>query len=256
MIDPKLPRERLHKVLARVGLGSRRQLEQWIRDGRVTVNGVVAGVGEVVDATAAISLDGRAIDHKICSAAHRSLLYYKPEGVICTRHDPQGRPTVFDHLPFLRGSRWIAIGRLDINSSGLLLFTTNGELANRWMHPRHHLEREYRVRVLGHVTEKKLQLLRQGVLLEDGWACFKRVEFLNGSGANQWYRVVLHEGRKREVRRLWESQACQVSRLIRVRFAHIVLPVTLKPGEFVEITCSCKIGMSCIVQSRDVRVTP
>ena len=219
--------EKLQKVLARAGHGSRREIESIIEAGRVSVDGKIAKLGDRVEVTPGlkIRIDGHLISvresaEQIC----RVLAYYKPEGELCTRNDPEGRPTVFDRLPKLRGARWIAVGRLDVNTCGLLLFTTDGELANRLMHPSREVEREYAVRVFGQVDDAKLRDLSRGVQLEDGPAAFKTIKFSGGEGINQWYNVTLTEGRNREVRRLWEAVGVQVSRLIRVRYGDIPLP--------------------------------
>lgn len=216
--------EKLQKVLARAGLGSRRQIEHWIEEGRITINGDPAMLGARVTPEQTIRVDGRNIPTHVLQSQQRILIYHKPEGEVCTRSDPQGRPTVFEKLPKLRGARWITIGRLDFNTSGLLLFTTDGELANRLMHPSHEIEREYAVRVLGKVNAEMLVRLKAGVMLEDGPAHFDAIVDAGGSGANHWYHVVLKEGRNREVRRLWEAVGIKVSRLIRVRFGGVQLP--------------------------------
>ncbi|MFU8797637.1 MAG: 23S rRNA pseudouridine(2605) synthase RluB [Gammaproteobacteria bacterium] len=227
--------EKLQKVLARAGLGSRRQIEGWIDEGRVSINGNVAKVGDRVDTTARIMVDGRPVRiHAADAVKRRVLLYHKPEGEICTRKDPEGRPTVFDSLPLIRGQRWLSIGRLDINTSGLLLFTNDGELAHHLMHPSYEIEREYAARILGKVDQAMLDRLRKGVQLEDGLAAFDEIHDAGGEGANHWYHVVLREGRNREVRRVWESQGVKVSRLIRVRYAHITLPRQLRAGKWME----------------------
>ncbi|UXN33877.1 23S rRNA pseudouridine(2605) synthase RluB [Avibacterium paragallinarum] len=230
--------EKLQKVLARAGKGSRREIEAMIAANRVSVNGKMATLGDrvVVNANLKIRIDGHIVNlqqaqKEIC----RVLMYYKPEGELCTRHDPEGRATVFDRLPRLTGSRWIAVGRLDINTSGLLLFTTDGELANRLMHPSREVEREYSVRVFGQVDEAMLARLRKGVQLEDGPASFKSIKPMGGQGINQWFDVTLMEGRNREVRRLWESQGIQVSRLIRIRYGNIKLMKTLPRGGWEEM---------------------
>ena len=227
--------EKLQKVLARAGLGSRRALEVWIRDGRVRVNGQVAELGMRVGPEDRIEVDGRTLG-KVAETdtAPRVLLYNKPQGEICTRDDPEGRPTCFERLPRLPDGRWISIGRLDFNTSGLLLFTTDGELANRLMHPSSTLDREYAVRIHGGVEEAMLKRLKEGVLLEDGPAKFSDIRFYDGDGANRWYHVTLMEGRNREVRRLWESQGVEVSRLKRVRFGPVVMPSTLTQGRWLE----------------------
>ncbi|EGQ9167961.1 23S rRNA pseudouridine(2605) synthase RluB [Vibrio cholerae] len=229
--------EKLQKVLARAGHGSRRELEALIRAGRVSVNGKVAVLGErLEDDNAVVRIDGHVVSVKaqeevIC----RVLAYYKPEGELCTRHDPEGRRTVFDRLPKIRGSRWISVGRLDANTSGLLLFTTDGELANRLMHPSRQVEREYLVRVFGDVTEEKVRNLVRGVQLEDGMARFEDVMYAGGEGINHTFYVVINEGRNREVRRLWESQGTTVSRLKRVRYGDIFLDKKLPRGGWMEL---------------------
>jgi 23S rRNA pseudouridine2605 synthase len=230
------PSEKLQKVLARAGLGSRRAIEGWIAEGRVRVNGEIAELGRRVRAADRIEVDGRLIPR---AAEHaqvtRVLLYNKPPGEICTRDDPEGRPTCFERLPRLGDGRWIAVGRLDFNTAGLLLFTTNGDLANRLMHPSAGIDREYAVRVHGEVDGAVLDRLREGVLLDDGPARFTDVRFHGGEGANRWYHVALMEGRNREVRRLWESQGLEVSRLKRVRFGPVVMPSTLIVGRWLEM---------------------
>lgn len=216
--------EKLQKVLARSGHGSRRELEAKIAAGRISVNGKVATLGERIEADAKVRIDGHEVNIKpLEDVVCRVLMYHKPEGELCTRRDPEGRPTVYDRLPRMQGARWVAVGRLDVNTSGLLLFTTDGELANRLMHPANQIEREYAVRVFGEVTDAMLKQLRTGVTLEDGPAAFKEVSRTGGEGINQWFHVVLTEGRNREVRRLWESQGLQVSRLIRIRYGSIRL---------------------------------
>lgn len=229
----KLQTEKLHKVLARQGIGSRRQLEQWIQQGRVTINGKIAKLGERVSAKANICIDGKPITIKAIQP--RVLLYNKPEGEVCTRSDEKGRATVFEHLPKLTVGRWISIGRLDINSSGLLLFTNNGELAHRLMHPASQVEREYMVRVFGQVDKNIIKDLLTGVELSDGMAKFKSIQRVSGDGLNQWFRVVVTEGRNRLVRRLWQAKKIAVNRLIRVRFCDILLPCSLDSGKFIEL---------------------
>jgi 23S rRNA pseudouridine2605 synthase len=230
--------ERLQKILARAGYGSRRQVEDWIRAGRIRVNGKPAELGLGVTATDTIEIDGRtvAVTAALGQPAPLTLLYHKPVGELTTRADPEGRPTVFDRLPPLKTARWIAVGRLDLNTAGLLLLTTDGELANRLMHPSSEIEREYAVRVLGAVSPGVLERLLGGVELEDGRAAFATLRDAGGSGANHWYHVTLKEGRNREVRRMWESQGVAVSRLMRVRFGPIGLPRQLRPGHHRPLT--------------------
>jgi 23S rRNA pseudouridine2605 synthase len=227
--------EKLQKVLARVGVGSRRQIEQWITEGRITVNGEPATLGRRVTASDRVTLDGRIIPTVGITPKSRVLVYHKPEGEVCTRSDPQGRPTVFDHLPTLRASRWILVGRLDFSTSGLLVITNDGELAHRLMHPSSEIEREYAVRIFGEVTPQMFEQLRQGVQLEDGIARFNDIIDVGGSGSNHWYHVILKEGRYREVRRMWEAVGANLSRLIRVRFGNVTLPRHVRPGRFEDL---------------------
>ncbi len=237
--------ERLHKVLAQAGLGSRRALEQRIADGMVKVNGEVATIGLSVKGGDRIELDGRSFVASALTEPARVLMYNKPEGEMTTRDDPEGRPTIFEALPALKGARWIAIGRLDINTSGLLLLTTDGELANAMMHPSHEVEREYVCRVRAPegedtVSDKLADRLARGVALEDGPAKFDTIERIGGTGMHDhvqhdWFKVTLKEGRNREVRRLWESQGCQVSRLKRVRYGKVELPQPLLRGQSLEL---------------------
>ncbi len=227
--------EKLQKVLARAGCGSRREMEAKIQEGRVSVNGKVAQLGDRVSETDVLRVDGKPVSRRAMTIQRRVIAYHKPVGEMVTRSDPEGRPTVFDNLPRLTGSRWIAVGRLDLNTSGLMLFTTDGELANRLMHPRHSIEREYAVRVLGEVDPAVLERLRTGIELEDGPARFNTLVEAGGEGANHWYHVTLTEGRNREVRRMWESQGCTVSRLIRVRFGPVTLPRFLRLGKSVDL---------------------
>lgn len=230
--------EKLQKVLAHAGHGSRREIESYIEAGRISIDGKTATLGDRIDVNtnAKIRLDGRILGIKDAQKNPcRVLAYYKPEGELCTRHDPDGRPTVFDRLPRIQGARWIAVGRLDVNTSGLLLFTTDGELANRLMHPSREVEREYAVRVFGEVDDAKRNLLLKGVQLEDGPASFRSLKFKGGEGINQWFNVSLTEGRNREVRRMWEAVGVQVSRLIRVRYGDIDLPKALPRGGWVEL---------------------
>ncbi|MCB1874667.1 MAG: pseudouridine synthase [Chromatiales bacterium] len=234
--EPGAQNERVQKVLAGMGMGSRREIEGWIRAGRVTVNGKPVGLGDKVSAGDKIFVDGKPVRSPSQEALERRVIaYHKPSGEVVSRHDPEGRPSVFASLPRLHGGRWIAVGRLDLNTTGLMLFTNDGELANRLMHPSHEIEREYAVRVLGEVPDEILQRLRSGVELEDGPARFDTVEDAGGEGANHWYRVVLREGRNREVRRLWDSQGCTVSRLTRTRFGPIVLNRRLPRGRWEQL---------------------
>lgn len=225
----------MHKILAQAGLGSRRAMEDCIRNGEITVNGRVATIGDRVTPEDRIKVGDRIVRWPVAGLSPRVLLYHKPEGEIVSNDDPQGRPTVFDRLPPARGAKWLAIGRLDFNTSGLLIFTTSGDLANRMMHPRFEVEREYAVRVLGDAGPSKLEALRKGVRLEDGLARFESLQEEGGEGANRWFRVLLKEGRNRVVRRLFESQGLTVSRLMRVRFGLVVLPPSLKRGRFIEL---------------------
>lgn len=230
---------RLQKLLAAAGLGSRRTVEGWIREGRVTVGGCIAQLGDRALPDDDVRLDGKRVALDAAgtkagaAATHELLLYHKPLGEVTTRSDPQGRPTVFERLPAPALGRWIVIGRLDVNTSGLLLFTTDGDLAHRLMHPSAEIEREYRVRVRGTPGPETLGRLQRGIQLEDGPARFDRVvaEPQGGmSGSHTWFRVVLHEGRNREVRRLWAAEGFEVSRLARLRYGTITLPSSLRPG--------------------------
>lgn len=233
---PRPAPERLQKLLSAAGLGSRREIEDWIRAGRVAVNGQPVELGARASAADRISIDGRPVRMSAETKPRRVIAYHKPEGEITTRKDPEGRPTVFESLPRIRGARWIAIGRLDVNTSGLLLFTTDGELANRLMHPSAEITRRYAVRVLGEVEDEVLARLRRGVKLDDGLAQAATVEAAGGSGANRWYHLSLREGRNREVRRMWESQGLTVSRLIRIGYGPIELGRRLPRGKWRELT--------------------
>lgn len=234
--SPQDQPERLQKLLSRAGVGSRREVDAWIQEGRVTVNGRVAEPGTRAQATDRIAVDGKVVESRASSeVVRRVLVYNKPEGEVTTRNDPEGRPTVFDSLPRLKDQRWIAVGRLDINTTGLMLFTTDGELANRLMHPSSEIDREYAVRIFGEVDDAMIQRLREGVLLEDGMAAFSDIARAGGAGINQWYHVTLMEGRNREVRRLWESQGVRVSRLKRVRYGPVFLPSRLTVGKWEEM---------------------
>jgi len=225
--------ERLQKVLAGLGLGSRREIEDWIRAGRVTVNGRPAELGMRAAPNDELAIDGRPVRRQaaIANTETTVLGYHKPVGEVTTRKDPAGRPTVFDRLPTPPSGRWIVVGRLDVNTSGLLLFTTDGELAHRLMHPSSEVEREYLVRVRHQPDAATLARLEQGVQLEDGWARFDRIAAERTTDGQAWFRVVLHEGRNREVRRLWMAVGYEVSRLIRPRYGPVELPRDLRPGE-------------------------
>ena len=225
--------EKVQKILAGAGLASRRESERWIAAGRVTVNGRAASVGDRVSPDDVLRVDGKVVRR---SAPRRRLIrYHKPAGEVTARRDPLGRPTVFDRIPLLGRARWIAIGRLDFNTTGLLLFTDDGELAHRLMHPRSGIEREYAVRILGAPSPRALASLTAGVVLDDGEARFESLRPAGGEGANRWFHVVLREGRNREVRRLFEAAGCTVSRLIRVRFGSVTLPRSLRPGRYEDV---------------------
>lgn len=226
--------QKLQKVLANLGLGSRRKMEDWIEEGRVTVDGSVATLGDRVHAGQALRLDGKPLEVDAAEQV-RVLLYHKPVREVCSRDDPEGRKTVFERLPKLKNGRWISVGRLDFNTSGVLLFTTDGALANALMHPSSAIEREYLVRVMGRVDEPMLERLKDGVELDDGPARFSDIQEGGGDGINRFFYVVLMEGRNREVRRLWESQGTTVSRLKRVRYGEVFLPSKLKKGQWLEL---------------------
>jgi 23S rRNA pseudouridine2605 synthase len=226
--------EKLQKVLARAGIASRREVERWIEEGRVEVEGKKARLGDRVNVDQKVMVDGKPVVMGESDEV-RCLLYHKPVGEVCSRKDPEGRATVFDSLPKLKSGRWIVIGRLDYNTSGLLLFTTDGELANKLMHPSSQIEREYLVRVMGDVDESALERLKNGVELDDGSARFTDIQEGGGDGINRFFYVVLMEGRNREVRRLWESQGYTVSRLKRVRYGHVFIPSKLKKGQWMEL---------------------
>ena len=251
----KLPivSEKLQKVLANAGLGSRREIETWITAGRVSVNGELAKLGDRVKLLDKIRVDGRLVDMHATSKKLRVLIYHKPAREICSRKDPEGRPTVFDTLPKIRQGRWIMVGRLDFNTSGVLLFTTDGELAKRLMHPSYEIEREYAVRIVGEASKETLKQLQTGVVLEDGLAKFDIVTDAGGQGINHWYHVVLREGKNREVRRLWESQGMQVSRLIRIRYGCITLPRLLPPGRWNELETSEISKLQRLVHKSEIK---
>lgn len=224
--------DRVQKVLANAGYGSRRKIEDLVRAGKITVNGKKAELGQRIGSRDRVAINAKPIRlHLQRRQACKVMAYYKPVGEVCTRSDEKGRPTVFDSLPRIRNARWINIGRLDLNTTGLLLFTTDGELANKLMHPATGIEREYAVRVLGEATKSRLQAMRNGVELEDGPARFTDIVDSGGEGSNHWYHVVIMEGRNREIRRLWESQGLAVSRLIRTRFGPCILPRQKRPGQ-------------------------
>lgn len=226
--------EKLQKVLARAGLGSRREMETWIDAGRVSVDGAVAALGDRVNVNQVIRVDGKLVETSR-PVRKRVIMYHKPEGEICSRQDPEGRPSVFDHLPNLRVGKWINIGRLDFNTAGLLLFTTDGELANALTHPSSEIEREYAVRVKGVASDTTLKTLRKEVVLDDGPARFEDIVDGGGEGENHWYYVVIREGRYREVRRVWEAVGHPVTRLIRTRYGPVILPRSLHKSRRVEL---------------------
>lgn len=228
--------ERLQKVLARSGIASRRELESWIEAGRISVNGQVAKLGDHICARDMVRIDGKVVSHDAGAALDRRVIIYnKAEGEICSSKDPEGRASVFDNLPRLKQGRWVMVGRLDYNTSGLLLFTNDGALANALMHPSNEVEREYLCRIMGEVNDEKLLNLTKGVQLEDGEAQFKSIEVGAGEGINRWFSVIIMEGRNREVRRLWESQDVQVSRLKRIRYGSVRIPHQLKRGQWTEM---------------------
>ena len=237
----KPEQERLQKYLSGLGLGSRRKIDELIQAGKVRVNGRIAVPGERVTPNSQISVDGKPVrtqKNRELAAATRVILYNKPEGEICSREDPGGRPTVFRNLPKLKSQRWISIGRLDINTSGLLLFTNDGDLANRLMHPSSGIEREYMCRVYGDVSRETVERLLAGIEIDDRTMRFLRVSRRRGEGRNSWFSVTLNEGRYREVRRLWEAVGCRVSRLTRIRYGKIQIPRGLKSGAWMELNNS------------------
>ncbi len=235
---PQPKPERLQKIMANAGLGSRRMLEQQIKKGAVLINKLPAKIGQSVNAGDHVGFEGKEWLVVDTAIGHRSLVYNKPTGEVTTRSDPQGRPTVFDSLPQIKGARWIAVGRLDINTSGLLLMTTDGELANAMMHPSNQVDREYACRIFGDIDAEKLMNLKEGVMLEDGVAQFSDIQAAGGDDVNRWYHVTLLEGRNREVRRLWASQDVVVSRLKRVRYGAVFLPKRLRMGDWSELTAT------------------
>ena len=227
--------ERLQKVLAQAGVASRREIEEWVVAGRISVNGLPASLGQKIGPGDRVKVNGKLVPLRFTQRSPRVLIYHKPEGEIVSRDDPEGRPTVFERLPILRKGRWLAVGRLDFNTSGLLLFTNDGDLANKLMHPRYELEREYAVRILGELTEEQVKSLIDGIQLEDGPAKFNLLRDEGGEGANHWYRVTISEGRNREVRRMFEAVGLTVSRLMRVRYGSVELPARLKRGMWMEM---------------------
>lgn len=235
--------QRLHKLLALAGLGSRRDMEALIASGRVTVNGQPATVGQGVTERDVVRLDSRPLKLPFEAELPQVLIYHKPEGEIVSQDDPEGRASVFDKLPKVKHGKWIAIGRLDMNTSGLLIFTTSGELANHFMHPRYEVEREYAVRIFGELTEGQMLQLTQGIELEDGPASFDSIRPQGGEGANHWYQVILREGRNREVRRLFEAFQLPVSRLMRVRFGPVNLPPRVKRGTMLKLEQKEVVGL-------------
>ena len=227
--------QKLQKVLAGSGLGSRRDMETWIEAGRVSVNGVVATLGRRVSPGDRILVDDRLVKLNLEDELPRVLIYHKREGEIVSRDDPQARTTVFDELPRVRNGKWIAIGRLDFNTEGLLIFTTSGDLANRLMHPSFEVEREYSVRIMGELSQEQMRSMTAGIELEDGPAHFERIAEQGGESSNRWYQVIIKEGRNREVRRMFEAMGMMVSRLIRVRFGMVNLPPRVKRGQMLEL---------------------
>jgi len=229
-------KQRIQKLLANCGIGSRRKIESWIESGMVTVNGVIITPGTMVSLNDDIKVNGRKVNVKeLLNNETRVIIYNKPEGKVCTRLDPEGRKTIYDDLPVLNSGRWVSVGRLDINTSGLLLLTTNGELAHRLMHPSYQVEREYAVRVFGKVSDQVLAQLKHGVEIDGEIYKFNSISKRSETNSNHWYHVTLSTGRNREVRKLWESQDVSVSRLIRLRYGAISLPRWLRPGKSVEL---------------------
>jgi len=243
--------ERLQKLLAGAGHGSRRGIEEWIRAGRITVNDRVAQLGDRATSADRICLDGKRLDLGGARESVEVLLYNKPVGEVTTRSDPEGRPTVFDHLPEPASGRWIVVGRLDVNTSGLLLFTNDGELAHRLMHPSSEVEREYRVRLRGMPPPDVIDRLRRGVALDDGQANFDRIAVESNDGSHSWFRVELHEGRNREVRRLFEHEGFEVSKLSRLRYGTVLLPGDLRAGAFIRLDSHAVAELIQVVARND-----
>lgn len=231
--------EKVQKILSRLGYSSRREIEKEIKSGKILINNEKAFIGQRLNKKNfnKITIKGQVISIKEKELNTKVLIYNKPEGEICTRYDCKKRPTVFDKLPILKMQRWISVGRLDINTSGLLLFTNNGSLANELMHPRNQIEREYCIRVYGNINKNTMNILKNGVKIKDGYASFKAIKSINfkQSGKNQWFKGIICEGRNREIRFMWQKIKCQVSRLIRIRYGNIILPETLKLGKFSEL---------------------
>ncbi len=250
--------EKIQKVLAQAGLGSRREIEKWIVAGRISVNGKVATIGDRLSMDDKVAVDGRLVKLQDNNVRTRVIIYHKPVGEICTRQDPEGRKTVFSHLPPIKYGRWVAVGRLDINTSGLLLFTNDGALANQMMHPSNELERQYLVRIHGPVDDAMLKRLQEGVMLEDGIGKFNKILVGDGSGTHQWFTVVLREGRNREVRRLWESQGVEVSRLKRIRFGSIELPSYVRRGDWLDLTPAevTRLSKTMGISNKPMPLTP
>ena len=228
--------ERVQKVLAAAGHGSRREIERWIKESRLKIDGRVAKLGDTVAGDEHFMLDSRKLSVQTRRVAHKHIIYNKPIDELTTRSDPEGRRLVFDSLPKLHSARWVAVGRLDLNTTGLMILTTDGELANKLMHPSSELVRRYAVRVHGHPTHAEITALQKGVKLEDGLAAFDEIEEAGGDGANRWYKVSLREGRNREVRRMWQAVGYQISRLIRTAYGPITLPKSLRRGKHTAMT--------------------